>query len=155
MVTVNVATKPGGLSFSVDSVTYTSAQTFNWVVGSNHTIATTSPQSGGPGVQAVWKKWSDNGGISHVVVAPSAHKNYLATFQIQYFLTMNAGAGGTVTPASGWQNAGKMVKIKATANPGHTFVNWTGSGPGSFTGTTNPAQVTMMGPITESASFSP
>ena len=75
------------------------------------------------------------------------------SYQHQYYLTMNAGTGGSVTPASGWQNAGAIVTITATTNGGY-FTSWTGTGSGSFTGTTNPATVTMNGAITESAHFS-
>ena len=67
MVTVNVRTNPIGRTFSVDGTPYNTQQQFSWVAGSNHTIATTSPQSGGSGVQYVWKNWSDHGAISHVV----------------------------------------------------------------------------------------
>ena len=57
-VQVTVQTNPAGLSFTVDGTTYTSAQTFSWQPGSSHTIATTSPQSGGTGVRYVWTNWS-------------------------------------------------------------------------------------------------
>jgi hypothetical protein len=43
--TVVVNTSPTGLSFSVDGTNYTTAQTFNWMVGSPHSIATSSPQN--------------------------------------------------------------------------------------------------------------
>ena len=154
MVTVKVRTKPAGLSFTVDGTPYTTQQQFTWVAGSNHTIATTSPQSGSPGMQFIWRKWSDNGTISHVV-APTVNRNYQATFGRQYFLTMNAGPNGQVLPASSWQNAATNVVIKAKADPGHSFTGWTGSGPGSFTGPNNPASVLMNGPITETGNFSP
>src|SRR5439155_1187383 len=81
--------------------------------GSSHTIATTSPQSGGTGVQYVWKKWSDSGSISHTV-APTTNKTYTATFTTQYYLTMSAATGGTVSPSSGWRNSGASVSISAT-----------------------------------------
>jgi hypothetical protein len=149
-----VRTNPVGRTFSVDGTTYSSQQRFTWVPGSSHTIATTSPQSGGSGVQYVWKKWSDRGAISHVV-APTANKTYTATFQTQYFLTMSSGAGGTVQPASGWRKAGSSVTIKATANAGFTFAGWVGSGTGSYTGTNNPGSITMGGPITETGNFVP
>src|SRR5205807_4913415 len=68
-------------------------------------------------------------------------------------LTMNAGAGGMVSPASAFFNSGKSVNISATPNSGLTFTNWTGTGTGSFSGTTNPAAVTMNAPITETANF--
>jgi hypothetical protein len=151
---VTVQTNPTGLSFSVDGNTYTSTQTFSWTSGSSHTIATTSPQSGGSGVQSVWKKWSDNGAISHVV-APTTNKTYTAQFQTQYFLTMSAGSGGTVQPASGWRNAGSNVTIKARANAGFSFAGWVGSGPSSYTGPNNPVSITMNGPITEMGNFGP
>ena len=154
MVTVTVLTTPGGPTFTVDGTTYSSQQQFSWVSGSSHTIATTSPQSGGAGVQYVWKKWSDNGAISHVV-SPTTNKTDTATFTLQYFLTMSAGSGGTVTPASGWHNAGSSVTIKARVNHGFTFAGWVGNGTGSYTGPNNPVSINMNGPITEMGNFSP
>ena len=154
MVTITVGTTPVGPTFSVDGTTYSSQQQFTWVSGSSHTIATTSPQSGGSGVQYVWKKWSDNGAISHVV-APTTNKTYTAQFQKQYFLTMSAGSGGTVQPASSWRNAGSNVTIKGRANSGFSFAGWVGSGTGSYTGPNNPVSITMNGPITEMGNFSP
>ena len=154
MIVVKVRTSPVGRSFSVDGMPYSSQQQFTWVAGSNHTIATTSPQSGGSGVQYVWQKWSDNGAISHVV-APTTNKIYTATFQTQYFLTMTAGSGGTVQPGSGWRNAGATVVIKGKANPGFNFAGWAGSGAGSYTGPNNPGSVTLGGPVTETGNFSP
>jgi hypothetical protein len=75
------------------------------------------------------------------------------TFQHQYYLTMKTSGPGTVTPSSGWQNAAAKVTITATANTGHKFKSWKGSGSGSFSGTTNPASVTMNAAITETATF--
>jgi hypothetical protein len=51
----------------------------------------------------------------------------------QYYLTMSHGAGGTVSPATGWENSGAAVSISAKAASGYGFTNWTGSGTGSFT----------------------
>jgi hypothetical protein len=152
IVQVTVQTNPAGLAFSVDGTAYSSAQTFSWVPGSSHTIATTSPQSGGSGVQYVWKNWSGGGGISHNV-APNTDTTYTANFTTQYYLTMAHGTGGTVTPASGWKNSGAAVSIKGNPAGGYSFTNWTGSGTGSYSGTTNPASITMGGPITETATF--
>src|SRR5947207_2063567 len=70
---------------------------------------------------------------------------------------MAHGTGGTVTPSSGWRNSGTTVSISATATNNtqvsYTFNSWTGSGTGSYSGTNNPASITMNGPITESAAF--
>ena len=151
-VQVTVQTNPAGLAFTVDGTPYSSTQTFSWVPGSSHTIATTSPQSGGTGVQYVWTNWNDGGAISHTVT-PTINKTYTATFRTQYYLTMAHGTGGTVSPASGWKNSGAAVSITARPSTGYSFTNWTGTGTGSYSGTTNPASITMGGPITETATF--
>ena len=78
-VQVTVQTNLAGLTFTVDGTTYTSAQTFSWVPGSSHTIATTSPQNGGTGVRYVWSNWTGGGAISHTV-APTTNTTYTANF---------------------------------------------------------------------------
>ena len=152
-VQVTVQTNPTGRPFSVDGTSYTSSQTFAWQPGSTHAIATTSPQDGGTGIRYVWMNWSGGGGISHTV-APTTNKIYTANFNTQYFLTMSRGnGGGTVSPSSGWRNSGAAVSISATPATGYSFTNWTGSGTGSFSGTNNPASITIGGPITETGTF--
>jgi predicted heme/steroid binding protein len=155
-VQVTVQTSPTGLTFSVDGTTYSSTQTFSWASGSSHTVATTSPQNGATGVRYAFTRWSDNGAISHTV-APTTNKTYTATFTTQYYLTMAHGTGGTVSPGSGWRNAGAVVSISATptnnTQVSYSFAGWTGSGTGSYSGTNNPASITMNGPITENAAF--
>jgi predicted heme/steroid binding protein len=151
-VQVTVQTNQAGRTFTVDGTPYTAAQSFSWQPGSSHTIATTSPQSGGTGVQYVWTSWSDNGAISHTAV-PTTNKTYTATFTTQYYLTMSHGTAGTVSPASGWRNSGAAISISATPATGYSFSNWTGNGAGSYSGTNNPASITMNGPVTEMATF--
>ena len=152
-ISVTVQTNVSGRSFSVDGTNYSSAQTFTWTSGSSHTISTTSPQSGGTGTQYVWSNWSDGGAISHSV-APTNNVTYTANFTTQYQLTTSAGTGGTVSPSSGnFYNAGQGVQIQATPNSGYTFSGWAGSGNGSYSGSNNPANITMNGPITETATF--
>jgi hypothetical protein len=153
MIRVCFKTVPAGLSYTVDGITYNSSHTFSWLAGSSHTIATTSPQNGGTAVQYVWKKWSDNGAISHTIT-PTSNSRYVAKFATQYYLTMNAGTGGTVAPASSWRNKGAQGVIKGTPLPGYHFTGWTGSGSGSYSGPNNPASIIMNEPITETASFS-
>src|SRR5205814_2763720 len=110
---VTIQTNPTGRTFSVDGTSYSAKQTFSWKPGSSHTITTTSPQNGNTGVRYVWSKWSDGGAISHTV-APTKSATYTASFTKQYYLTMNAGSGGKVSPASGWKNSGASVSISAT-----------------------------------------
>jgi arylsulfate sulfotransferase len=155
-IQVTVQTNPANLSFTVDGTTYNAARTFSWAAGSSHTIGTSSPQSGGAGVQYPWKNWASGGTITHTV-APTKNTTYTANFTTQYYLTMNAGPGGSVSPASGWKNSGVTLSLTATAtnnaSVSYSFNNWTGTGAGSYSGTNNPASLTMTGPMTETASF--
>ena len=67
------------------------------------------------------------------------------------------GAGGTVSPGSGWKNSGAVISISATplnnTSVSYNFNGWTGSGTGSYSGTNNPASITMNGPVAETANF--
>jgi hypothetical protein len=136
---VTVTTSPGSLAITVDGTNYTAPQSFNWVVGSSHTIATTSPQSGPAGSQYVFSSWSDGGAQSHSVTAPGATTTYTASFNTQYQLTTIASpsADGSVSPTSGqYFVSGAAIAVTATANSGFAFNNWTSTG-GSFDSTTS------------------
>ena len=152
----NCPNKSLGLAFTVDGTTYSSTQTFSWAPGSSHTIATISPQNGGTGVRYVWSSWSDSGGISHTV-APTTNTTYTATFTTQYYLTMSRRHRWHGESRERWKNSGATVSITATptnnTQVSYSFSGWTGSGTGSYSGTNNPASITMNGPITENAAF--
>ena len=138
---VTVTTSPVGLSFTVDSVTYTAPQSFNWVVGSLHSISTTSPQNVAGGSEQVFSSWSDTGAQTHTVSGPTATTTYTANFTTQYQLTTQASPAGdgTVTPTSGGYFAsGASIPVTATANGGFQFSNWTSTG-GSFDSSTAPS----------------
>jgi len=147
------------VSSAYDSPTPTSG----WFdAGTSVTASVSSPVSGGSGVQYVCTGWSGSGS------APSSGTGTSVTFTInapssitwnwktQYYLTMQASpsGGGSVSPSSGWYDSGSSVPISASAASGYVFSSWTGSGSGSYSGTANPATITMNGPITETAVFS-
>ncbi len=139
LVAVTVTTNPGNLSITVDGNSYTAPQTFNWIVGSSHTIATTSPQNVSGGSEQVFTSWSDSGAISHSITAPSSATTYTASFTTEYQLTTQASpsADGTVTPPSGqYFGSGASIPVMATPNTGFAFNNWTSTG-GSFDSTTS------------------
>jgi hypothetical protein len=147
-----VSTVPAGLSFSVDGTSYTATQTFNWTVGSSHTIATTSPQTSA-GTQSTFSSWSDAGAISHSVTAPASATSYTATFTSSYELTTTANptAGGSVTPASGtYYASGTVVNLSATPNSGYSFTSWTGSVASAGSASTT---ITMSAPESVAANF--
>ncbi len=150
---VTVNTNPSGRSFTVDGTTYSTSQNFTWSYGTVHTLSTTSPQAGTTGTQYLWSSWNNGKPISSSVTALN-DTTLTATFSTQYYLTTGIDSGGSVTPTSGWQNAGSIVPMTATSNPGFKFKSWTSTGLGSTTDTLNASpSVTMNGPITEIAHF--
>jgi hypothetical protein len=66
---------------------------------------------------------------------------------------MPVSGPGTVTPSSGWYNAGAKVTITAKPNQGQRFKSWAGSGKGSYTGTSKIHTIAMNSAITETATF--
>jgi hypothetical protein len=152
---ITIRTIPTGLTVTVDGTSHVTPYNTNWTSGSSHTINTASPQSGGTSTRYVFSSWSDGGAQSHTVITPGTSTTYTATFETQYYLTMtaNPSGGGTVSPTSGWRGSGQTVGINATAGNGYNFSSWSGSGTGSYSGTTKSTSITMNGPITEAAQF--
>ncbi|MEK7408931.1 MAG: hypothetical protein AAB225_28035 [Acidobacteriota bacterium] len=147
-----ITSNPVGRSLTVDGVGCTSPCTFQWTAGTQHTIATTSPQAGPTGTQYVFASWSDAGAISHTITASSSPATYTANFTTQYYLTTAASppAGGTISPASGWYNSGAVVSVSATPNSGYVFSGFSGDLTGG-----SPQNLTMNGPKSVTANFTP
>ena len=128
---VTLSTTPTGTWFDVDAA---------WTV--------TNPLGGSSSSE----RWFTSHATSGVINAAST---LAFPYQHEYYLTMLASPStdGTVAPKTGWHNAGSTVTIRATPKIGHTFTSWTGTGTGSFSGTSNPATITMDAAITETANF--
>jgi hypothetical protein len=152
LVTVSVQTAPAGLMIQVDGTNYTAPQTFSWLYGSPHTLSVPPTQNGTPGTRYAWTSWSDAGGLSHQIF-PLAGSTITAAFKSQYLLTMTPSTGGAYNPAGGWYDSGATVALTATPGIGQSFSGWLGTGSGSFSGTNNPASVTLGGPVVETATF--
>ncbi len=75
-VPVTVTTSPGNLIIVVDGSEVNGPHTFTWIVGSNHTLSTMTPQSG-----LTFRSWSDGGALTHNVTGPASATTYTATFQ--------------------------------------------------------------------------
>src|SRR5215472_16893713 len=84
---LTVDTSPTGLSITVNGTNYAAPATFNWDIGSVHTLDTPSPQiSGDAHSRSVFSFWSDGGSQNHSVSMPASDTNYTATFSTQYLL---------------------------------------------------------------------
>ncbi|HXQ94841.1 MAG TPA: hypothetical protein VN864_06735, partial [Thermoplasmata archaeon] len=102
----------------------------------------------GPGTRYV------PGAIAGPVAVPSA-SGVTVTFSTEYALTVAAGPGGTAGPASEWVAPGTSVTLTESANSSQKFLNWTGSGPGAYSGTMASPTFSVTGPVSEVASFGP
>jgi len=112
---------PYGLVIAIDGTPRTFASdlpadsiSFMWATGTEHTLATTSPQL----VRAnssrdVFTSWSDGGAISHTVVAVTP-TTFTANFQDQFWINMYAGRGGTISPPSGFYDDGAVIQVTVT-----------------------------------------
>jgi hypothetical protein len=151
--TLTIQTNPSGLQITVAGVSQGTPYYWTCSGGSITVGVPSTPQSGGSGTQYVYGSWSDGGSQSHSVNCPASSTTYTASFITQYYLTMTAGAGGSVSPPSGWQNSGQSVGISGVPLANYSFGGWSGSGSGSYSGTGQSTNVTMNGPISETASF--
>ena len=154
LVQVTLGTSPAGAIFSVDGVSYSAPVTLTWVVGSQHTLAVTSPQAL-PGAQYTFSSWSDGGALSHTVTASSSTTSYTANFNAAFELitASNPSQGGTVSPASDtYYPAGTVVNLVATRNPGYVFAGWTGNVASASQSSTT---IAMVAPESVTANFSP
>ncbi|HEV2444365.1 MAG TPA: malectin domain-containing carbohydrate-binding protein, partial [Candidatus Sulfopaludibacter sp.] len=126
---VVVTTNPPNLGITVDGLTSTAPQTFQWPQGSAHTLSVSSPQSGSWGVRYLFTSWSQ-GGAQTQTVTVNAPATYTANFNTEYLLETFAQPAGTgsVTPSpGGWYPAGTSVPIQAVAASGYVFLGWAGS----------------------------
>jgi hypothetical protein len=89
-------------------------------------------------------------------VGISANSSYAITYATSYWVSISEVGGGTVSPASGWFPANAAVPLVATPDGTNLFSGWTGTGPGSYSGTNaTPADLRAEGPMTEVATFVP
>jgi hypothetical protein len=157
-VAITINTMPDAQTFTADGMVYSTAQTFQWAVGSGHVLSTFTPQPSTKGVRFAFQNWSDAGAISHTATVPPAATAYTATFGTQYLLSAYGRQesnlwipGGKVAPATGYIDANTTVTVTAWPDPGYQFVGFSGD----LAGTANPQDLLMNGQKTVIAYFAP
>jgi CSLREA domain-containing protein len=156
-VEVTMAAYPSGPKFSVDGTSYTGPITLAWAVGSQHSIATSSPQ-GDSCKTFRFTQWSDGGAISHKVFASTETTSYTAYFNTAAspadgcVLTTSASPAqdGTVSPRSGSYAYGTVVDLTATPAQGDVFSGWSGNVASPLSASTT---ITMSGSESVTANF--
>ncbi len=159
-VSVTITSSPIGSEYVlVDDSIITTPHTFSWIPGTSHSIRGSSTVPVGPGERYLFSSWSDGLSQNHTYNVQMSPATITATFTHQYQLTMASNFGST-TPAVGahWYDAGAKVTVGAAApmpTMGERYGDfvWAGSGTGSYSGSGNPASLTMNGAIAENASW--
>jgi len=167
-VSVTVATNPSGLMFTADGQSYQAPHAFSWSPGSVHTLSASSPQTTASGTWT-FSSWSSNVTNGSLTVGSSAETvtaTFTQTAPVQYMLSATAsptsqGSLSVSPPASdgsysngtyaGHYNAGTVVQITATPDPGYVFLKFEGG----ISSTSNPVSVTMSSAIDTTAIFAP
>jgi len=116
--------------------------------------------SGETGVQYVFTGWGNDASGTSLTsndIVMNGPKTATANWKTQYYLTMSTNFG-SVSPSSGWYDAGSTVDISATApstgsGEQYAWNGWVGAGSGNYTGTDNSASVTMNSAVTQTASW--
>jgi List-Bact-rpt repeat protein len=86
-------------------------------------------------------------------VQVTANKTVSVAFTTFYLVGVSTTGSGTATPASGWRQAGSTVTFSATPSGTDIFLGWSGTGAGSYNGTTPEWNLKLTGPVTELAAF--
>src|SRR5208283_438868 len=142
---------PSGTSWSVtfggtQSPSTTTTISFSSVASGLYSFSTLTPVTVG---QTQYCASPSSGSMN----VPSSTSQSISYSACAYYLTMSAGAGGTVSPSSEWVNSGSSVTITATPSSGYYFSSWSGTGTGSYSGSSSSQTITVNNPITETAAF--
>lgn len=150
---VVVTTYPPGLALEVDGMPAVGPTVFDWSSGSSHTIGTASLYAPMTGVRNEFQSWSDGGELTHSVIAPPSPAGFTASFGKTYFVTMESDTGGGASPVTGWFAAQQPLTIAELPDKDYLPVGWTGTGLGSYTGSSPIRELPLRAPITERARF--
>ena len=126
-----ITTVPAGLPVTVDGVAATSPASFDWAVGSTHTIAVAA-QAGTSDPRYAFLRWSDGGDPSHTITAAANQTVFCAVYQTRHRFSFDIASGSGVvaaTPVSadGYYPERQPVRVTATPSDGSQFVRWTGN----------------------------
>lgn len=150
---ITIQTKPTGLQFTVDGITYTNSHIFVWQLGERHELGVPMSMQTQFSPSSQWsryrfKEWNppQTQPVFDYTVR-SSMAQFTAIFTTQYALvTENSPANGgqiSISPASpdGFYNDSTSVLLTAVPNTNWKFRDWTGD----KTDTLNPISVLMNG----------
>ena len=109
---LSFATAPSGLSVSIDGTAQATPFTRTVIVGSQHSIGVTTPQTLGASTYS-FASWSDGGAAVHTITSPATATTYTATFNlVSTTRTFNPLANSEVRQAKASSNFGTQTTMR-------------------------------------------
>ena len=162
---IDVGSPPGQVSFNAPALSDGSTWqlTLNGTTYSSDTPWINVTTHTGNYSFAVGSAESANGSVGYAAVGVNPYINVVVgdTYTVNYVVadkvTIEETYGGTVSPngVQFYAPGSTTSALVPTASPNFYFVGWSGSGVGSYSGTTTNPQLTVGGPIVETANFAP
>lgn len=144
--TITFQTQPPGMPLEVNGLAIVGGTSLSLPPGS-YPMAALNPAPAN-GTRQQFASWTHGGAQAQTITVGSGPATYIATYTTSYLLTVTAGAGGTVNPATGYYAAGP-VQVTASPNLAFTFSGFSGA----LTGTANPQTLQLTGPASVQAAF--
>lgn len=125
-----------------------------WFAGTIHSIATDSVQLFTSDTRFLFRRWSDDGSISHFV-APNSDTTFQCIFGTEYFLDVKTEVGTAI--GQGWYESGAtaLISVDSLVVSGDTtryrFLIWEGTGSDSYSGPVRNPQIIVNSPIVQNA----
>ncbi|MDD5360980.1 MAG: T9SS type A sorting domain-containing protein [Ignavibacteria bacterium] len=145
----------------IDDTTYTGSKLFNWNINSTHNLRAVSPITVSA-TRYMFTNWSDAGDTAHTITINANTSIYTANYKTQFRLLGNvqpAGIPATVVGGNTYYDTAAAITVSASPHSiqfngkMYYFNRWVGVGNGSYTGSNQSFQVTMLNPITQIAIY--
>ncbi|MBK5293183.1 MAG: M12 family metallopeptidase [Acidobacteriia bacterium] len=129
-VAVGFAVNLSGPQLVIDGATVTAPVTYQWTVGSVHTVNAPNLTLGS--TRYLFSRWSDNGAQSHSVTTPSTNATFTAYFSRQFKVTAassNTSLGSvssSPTSSDAFYNEGSSLSVSGSAAASACLTSWSG-----------------------------
>lgn len=148
LVPITIASSPTGVNVTIDGTTFATPKTVNLAAASTLTLAAVASVNTAT-AQTSFQSWSQGGSMAQSLSVPATATTYTANYTTKFLLTTTPQTGGSISPATGFFDAGSSVVVTATAVSPAVFAGFSGD----LTGTTNPQTVLMSAPRSVTALF--
>ncbi|MEJ2628332.1 MAG: hypothetical protein P8078_07240, partial [bacterium] len=158
-VEVTVQTNTADQLFAFEDDTLILPQTYTWIADSSYMVGAVDSVETDTTTRYMFSSWSDGGAKSHAYLVPDSDDpvNLTVFYTTQHYLNLVTDHGDPY--GGGWHDEGAEVTFyvdsisPGTAGIRYAFLEWAGTGNGSYSGNDSSYTVFMDNPIREKASW--